>query len=84
MKVETYKCDGCGRMKGETNHWWVLMQFFARMPGFQVFAASPEAEIEREGVYESWDFCGETCLMKKISELLGAKPNAAEMAEGRG
>ena len=23
MKVDTYKCDGCGTQKGELNHWFI-------------------------------------------------------------
>lgn len=24
MKIQPYKCDSCGKLKGETNHWWLL------------------------------------------------------------
>ncbi len=41
-KHETWKCDSCGKIKGEANHWWVAYEScengkfwfaFARMTG---------------------------------------------------
>jgi hypothetical protein len=71
-------CDGpgCGKTKQEANHWWQ-----AAVPKFEVISAGYAFEIrlwsnERRTAHlkASWDlfdFCGQTCALKFISERMG-------------
>lgn len=62
MKVETYKCDVCGKQKGDVNHWWLVwMTPFA-------FTVRPwgDDQVERTSIH----LCGNECVQRKVSEFL--------------
>ena len=81
MKVETYKCDGCGALKREVNHWWKL-----RVVGetYKVLTIFPASADQLPCDDDAADFCGTACLLKKISELLGSgRDLMAQMGESK-
>ena len=64
MKVETVKCDVCGRVKGEANK-WVQIIFVTHQPTFMTVAGS----LDRSAVGHQ-DVCSDVCLQKRLSEML--------------
>ena len=63
MRSETISCDICGKPKGETNHWYKLSARIGQLL-IQKSDGVDFSEIEL-------DICGESCLIKAISERLG-------------
>lgn len=72
MKFEAVKCDECGRIQGESNHWirvqvWpkadvVALGEFADL----LMGTSDMSSVERE----EHDLCGQGCAIKHIAALL--------------
>lgn len=66
----TFTCDVCGRVKGETNHWFVALHPVGIWFG-------PWSE-NRARQPKSVHLCGETCacihLSEFLSELKGKQP----------
>lgn len=64
MKIETYKCDGCGKQKteGETN--WKIVS----LPDDGTIVISPFEDNERNS--NDTDFCGVPCVLGKVSSCL--------------
>ncbi len=65
MRVETYKCDVCGRVKGENNHW------------FRVCTAGPGLELHAWGTIASTettvDLCSDECVVKTVQHWLNGQ-----------
>ena len=65
MKIVTYKCNACEKVKGETNHWFgvrlhqelgtVVIMPFSKIP--------PDAMEQFEHV------CGAECLLKRVNAM---------------
>ena len=72
MTFTGVRCDGYGKVKGETNNWFVL--FFR--PHTEKYGIGCLTLIGRDAQYstpdmnENFDLCGESCVAKKVSELL--------------
>jgi hypothetical protein len=62
MKVDTYKCDVCGRIKGENNHW------------FRIDTGPSGLELNAWGVMpatvNSVDLCSDQCVIKIVQKFL--------------
>ena len=78
MKIDSYKCDVCGTMKGENNHW------------FRIDAGPSGLELNAWGVVPatatSADLCSDGCVMKMVGKWLTeqATVSGARQAESRG
>ncbi|HEV2493741.1 MAG TPA: hypothetical protein VG204_11810 [Terriglobia bacterium] len=59
-RVEYWKCGGCGKLKGEDNHWFAVIE---HADGFFV---APLAAIAKP----TEAYCGEQCLHKALSQLI--------------
>ncbi len=57
-----YVCDGCGAVKGETNHWYSVAQ------GTGVFTVRPWSFADK--LDERSHFCGASCVQKALSKFL--------------
>ena len=71
MKIETVKCDGCGAVKGENNHWWKIAinnEYHYHYDALGIYHAD-----DLKGAAPYLDMCGEACVIKKVSEFLGQK-----------
>jgi hypothetical protein len=71
MKKEIYTCDGCGKEKGETNHWFAA-SVDTRPGGFAVITTL-ETSHTHEPAHSNatWEhFCGEECLLKMVARNL--------------
>lgn len=60
-------CDVCSKQKQFTNHWFTLSQFPGRL---EIIWGGLGIESTGEVVI---DLCGEACVLKKVSELIGSK-----------
>ncbi len=76
MRVETVRCDQCGAIKGEGNHWlYVDVEKLAPWDSDGLHAPAKTAEIMLghavviEG-YERHDLCGQDCFHKHLDALL--------------
>jgi hypothetical protein len=62
MKVDTYKCDVCGTIKGENNHW------------FRIDTGVSGLELNAWGVMPlsstSADLCSDQCVIKVVQKWL--------------
>jgi hypothetical protein len=66
MKVETYKCDGCGRTKTVVEKNQIDTQWFCILPSSTVIHISLWAP---DNSLIGWlDICGEECLHKEVSK----------------
>ncbi len=64
MKVDTYKCDVCGQMKGENNHWLRIESTDAglKLYGWGEIASGPATV----------DLCSDQCVTKTVQQWLSA------------
>ena len=62
MKVDTYKCDVCGTIKGDNNHW------------FRVGSGMVGLELNAWGVVPesgtTMDLCSDQCVIKIVQKWL--------------
>lgn len=65
MRTETYTCDECGAVKGESNHWFV-----ADIDGsyFGILRWPPESAESPSG--ERLHLCGLGCATKAMTKAL--------------
>lgn len=70
-------CDGpgCGKQKAEANRWWQAVIQDPVKSGGKFRLCLYDADEERTNAdWAGWiwhDFCGETCVLKFISGLMG-------------
>ena len=62
MKVDSYKCDVCGSMKGENNHWF-RMDTGALGLELNAWGVMPQTE-------SSMDLCSDQCVIKVVQKWL--------------
>lgn len=74
MRVEQVSCDMCGKHKDETNHWFVVVK-----SSLEIIIVAPinvpHITVDRE--VEILDLCGESCVLRKVSELIGMERAAS-------
>jgi len=58
MKIETFQCDVCNKLKKATNHWYCVFRCDTYV---SIFAFDERIENAKH-------VCGKECLMKVISE----------------
>ena len=61
-RKEQVVCDVCGKLKAETNHWFVVS-----LSGNRLSIMGRDDAFENRAIY---DCCGEACVLRKVSELL--------------
>jgi hypothetical protein len=71
VKQEIYKCDVCGKIKGETNHWYAVRLEKSCKPDFLLVKTfknvlSTEASVDYDHI------CGSECLHKRVDAMLVA------------
>lgn len=67
---ETYICDTCGKVKGETNHWWIAGEGSA-------FFLYPFVEDEAHVIST---YCSQECVHKAMDRWMESVTNAAVTA----
>lgn len=73
MTKVTHICNGCGTTRGEANHWFATNESSRHtiLPTITIFAF-----VDARSDYEH--FCGEGCLIKKVSSFLAEVKRSAE------
>ena len=69
-RSETVTCDGCGKVKGTTDHWFVVTVIDSGDGIRSIILTTGSGICANEN---SADLCGESCVLKKVSELIGGK-----------
>jgi hypothetical protein len=69
-RVEQVTCDICGAVKKQTNGWFTVGEAGAGMFIMKLsdFDSNPD-KMRIKG--PAYDLCGESCVLKKVSELIG-------------
>ncbi len=68
MIVQAVKCDVCGKLKGETNHWLKVSPSVSRLDGGLMFSKDPD--FQSGGLTQIEDICGQECAHKRLSAWL--------------
>lgn len=78
MKFEAVRCDECGRIQGESNHWVKIVVFEKDADGGTVGVALGPMIPYVMGISDFssaipylHDLCGQGCATKHIAKLLG-------------
>jgi len=74
MNFSGTKCDECGRIKGESNHWHQIGVTQELGAGGRL---SLLLGLLAHDVDEVHDLCGEACFYKHIGKLLKINPSRA-------
>jgi len=77
MNFSGTKCDECGRIKGESNHWHQIGVIPSTVGGPWIelgSLAGPHSLKEYTEAYRVLDLCGEQCFYKHIGKLLKINP----------
>ncbi len=61
-------CDGCGDVRGTTNHWWAI-----RGGDAAFLIVEPYGAEKTQLDCGMQIFCGEVCATKRISEWMSSK-----------
>jgi len=61
-KIETYKCDECGKIKDETNRWWIGQTSAMDGSGLFILPFAP-ASLKNADMH----LCGESCVLKAVA-----------------
>ncbi len=77
MKVDTYKCDVCGTIKGENNHWFRIDTGVAGLE-LNAWGVMPESAT-------TVDLCSDQCVIKIVQKWLTgqALSSGARYADAR-
>lgn len=82
MKFDGVKCDECGRVKGDVNHWITIQAVMDTSGNCVGLVVGPIGEnVITAGEFsgcklEPRDLCGQDCNLKYITKLLHAGPAA--------
>jgi hypothetical protein len=72
MKLpQPYKCDYCGKIKGESNHWWLRVTYG---PGQAFIVDEWSAQLADQGNVEH--ICSQECASKALSQWMSQRANA--------
>lgn len=73
-----YQCDVCGKIKGESNHWWlVIKNLFTTFEGVKVanlLILQWEQKLVDSNSY--YHLCSQSCVHKKVDEFMEGIRNA--------
>jgi hypothetical protein len=67
MQVHTYKCDMCGTVKGENNHWFRVCT--AQGIKLEAWSVMPASET-------TLDLCSDSCVIKIVQKWLTAQAHS--------
>jgi hypothetical protein len=81
MKFETYKCDICGALKGETNHWWlrqvsdnsVYFLLSTRLADHDAVVSAQPLDLRAPTDDKVQHICSEQCATKALSQWMAAR-----------
>ena len=64
MSHETmFRCDSCGVLKGETNHWWIIEPPITEVPTLTIEPWSIDSSFKAGFEH----YCGAACVQKRVA-----------------
>ena len=83
MNFSGTKCDCCGKIKGETNHWHQIgvQKYAEHGVWIELGFIGARTMPEESKYYEVHDLCGNDCLKEHLMRLLPQTRNPAPEAE---
>jgi hypothetical protein len=69
-------CDGCGKVKQDSNHWWMAAQQSREASAGKFKLALYDHDAKESDIFGQltgwtfYDFCGQDCALKFISEQM--------------
>lgn len=72
MILESIKCDKCGKLKGENNHWYAVDQFSIMEDDTGAcFEVTPFSHVT-DGMLDKYHnhYCGRECVQKALAAWL--------------
>ena len=76
MRIETVKCDECGVVKKDSNHWLHIDVLGPMEPFIHLGHKEPDPSFERR------DLCGQGCFHRHLDKLLFPEKPVASGAPG--
>lgn len=73
-KIEVYKCGECGKIRGESNHWWWAGRYDATVE----FAVRPMDSAPHPDNSEC--YCGQECVSKALARYMASVGQPKEAA----
>ncbi len=78
MKVDSFKCDQCGSMKGTTNHWHKFRSYPDEGNGAEFVVTSWNSP----GTYSNTlDLCSDQCVIKTVQAWLSEQKELSTKGE---
>ncbi len=74
MRIDTFKCDVCGTIKGENNHWFRIE---SGAGGLQVGAWKTMTETA-----STVDLCSDACVIRVVQKWLTAQAHSTAPVHG--
>lgn len=68
-KIETWQCATCGRLKGESNNWWLAGTWGIKF-GKGFYIKPMEMIHNRFAGYDEDAYCSAECLLKRQSKYM--------------
>lgn len=71
MTINKVLCDGCSKIKGESNHWHKLWinEYERTFRNYFVPVVDGGKAVEK-------DFCGDACLVREITRIINLSEGA--------
>ncbi len=66
-ELTQYKCDVCGAVKGEANHWYKMRVLDALHIYRWDFGGEGGSDLSGQRLH----LCGQACVLKKVNEFMG-------------
>jgi len=71
MKVDSYKCDGCGIQKGENNHWFKFRSYPNEGNGSEFIVN--DWNNKSEDYANTKHLCSDACVIRMVQSWLSAQ-----------
>jgi hypothetical protein len=69
-ELRTWKCDGCGALKKDVNHWWMLQRFIEGAINVLVLPWDEKAAAESAASQHTKHACGRECAHKLLDQWM--------------
>lgn len=82
MILSTFRCDVCGALKKESNHWWAAWRNWSTNTFYvQPFESALHGQLNIACGENEFHLCGQSCVNSKLSEFMDAGATRAEKRE---
>lgn len=76
-KVDTFKCDGCGNIKGDLNHWFKFRSYPSEGNGAEFIVN--DWNSQGTDYPNTLHLCSDACVIKTVQGWLSAQKEAAHV-----